>query len=998
MAELIPIIFAAGQTEATDPRVLDTRTNGKVQLARNVRWRKDGRAAKKYGNTTEGFSPTSGYPNALFEHNGRKYVVSDCKIRAKYGSTAASTATAFIGECSRFLPDGSTVLRFTESAAQPRYATVAGASNKVGYWWEEAGAVYRRIFRTDGQVISFEQVANGERPRAVATGTTINTVYRNGAAIQLLQSDFTADAPGNTSGGNIGTLFSSLSPFDAAPFTSTQYLTARYSALNVITVARMTGNIPLSQTITSAGAIPSSIAIMGTSGEHIYVAWVESTFDLKVAVLNATTLALTGGPTTITFSSAYEESYPQLIRQSATSALLVMGRSAAGVIEGTDVWTISSTGVASGAFSIESLVPTSRLFLGDNDVTRVSFWAQHPVPYTSGAGNSAGGPYSLVTLTPSTASIAYQFSGQPFRASFVSDMRPADVVSIDSVWYTALPDMLRSGGANADCVALRSVSVTSHNSTLRNAFRQQARRGPSVYLAGNVTDIHGAHGFETGFAHFPIISSLVVGAGGSVTTGAHDYRVVYEYLDDAGNRHRSAPSLPVTATTTAGNNTVTVNFSRLAFSHQNSSVALSIHATRAHVYRTKAGQAAPYYRCTPDTGAPDARTTGSFVDTIADADLTEILYTDGGVIENMPPPACRYIATVRNRLVVGGLFVPNKVAVSKIFVEGEPAQFTEDDAFALYVPEPVTGVAGLDDTIVIFAENSVYLAYGDGPNDQGIGAYQEPRRVAGDIGCIDHRSIVELPQGILFQSRKGLFLLPRGGGAPSFLGRDVQSTLAEFPIVQSAVAHTMPSATITDLPESLVRIVCGDDDDPEPSDTYVLTLDLVSGAWAVDHLGTTIGVGGVWGGAFAVASAFMSSPDPVRLETQDVFSNAGTFAQSLLTTGYIRPFGLAGSGRFCKLVFLGESRQSTDATVRVSWTIEDGISTIEGDTTFAITEAVGAPIYREVELPSQIGVSLRCTIRDGSNVAEGAGVVFHGILLDVQKEPGAVRLPAALRV
>jgi hypothetical protein len=1009
MIENIPIVFAPGQTEGTDPAVLPPE---RLKVARNVRWRKDGRAAKKYGYAAVGFASKAGVPNCAFEHNGRKYLAGNGALRAKYGSTVASTGSIAVGDVGHFLPGEMQTVRRTESSSQPESMTVAGASGKIGYWWEENGTLYRRIHRTDGSLVAFAQFASGEIPRSVVVSGTgvVYTVYRSGTTVFTQSNDFLQDLPTIGTATNVGTLNASTDLVDAAPFTSSTYLIVYQSGANQLTAQLMTGTTVTSATNIVTVGQATALSIMGTSGENIYIAWVEAGGALKVRVFNAALTAGTGGITTVETDATNIYHQPNMVRASSTSVTLIWARFAAGGDSEMRWCSMTNAGVAGSVFNAYHVRPSSKPFLGTGVVGHVDIWVNTDnmngplsVLYN---GWQAQREHILVTIVPGSSDVIYQLSGQPLRAnaSINFTQHVPDVVEVDSTWFTCLTNTLRSRASAAvtnECVAFEGLSFTDYTDSLQRGFRQSVTVGPSKFIAGCVTDVHGYHAFETGFAHFPVAGTAVVSAGGNVDSGLHYYKFVFEYFDDAGRRCRSSPSEPITATTTAGNNTVTIPLSTLAFAHKSFSSAPDLAAVRIHAYRTKAGQTEPFYRASANFGASDATGTAatvSFVDTLADANLNESLYTDGTVLPNIVPPACRYVAAVNNRLVLGGLFVPNKVVVSKLFVEGEPAQFSNSDSFALYLPEKVTGVANLDDMIVAFSENNIYLVSGDGPNDQGVGGYSDPIRVPGELGCIDHRSILETSLGLFFQSKQGIYLMPRGGGAPIFVGRDVQERLQFYPYVQSATRCAMDGDTAGNLAENTARFIVGDDPD-DPDDSIVLTFDLNNNSWSQDNMALGgLGIGTMWEDRFVFCRSSLSiATTPLLQEATDVFTNAGSVASTLLSTGDIRPFGLGGWGRFQKITVVGESRETatTTMTVTLQWSIDDGQAGQTGNYTWTITESEGEIFYREVSIPTPFGCAIQLNLSDTPE--GGAGVVFHGIVLEVQKETKSVRLPAGSR-
>lgn len=994
---LIQIVVPPGQSEQVDPRVLDTQ---RLKYAQNVRFRKDGRAAKRYGNAAVAYGSLGAKPCALFMHEDRQYVVTNAQIRAKHATASGSEQA--VGECSRFLPERFDTVRITEASNQPKFPTVAGLNSKVGYWWEENGTIYRRVYRTDGRLIAFASFANGEIPRSVTDqDDLIWTISRSGTILQANSSDFATDVPTASGATSIGTLASSSALFDAAEYSS-QYLVAFYSAANTITVQLMTGTTTSdSITATTVGA-PNAISVYGTPGENVYLAWVESTGALKVQVFDSN-LTSVAGPTTVETAATNANHQPTMIRLSASTVMLIWSKDAPPFKRQMQWCTFGNNGAAGSISTAYNIRAASRPFNGDANAARLDIWVHtDDAALTDGLGWEDQRNYILATISTTTGTLSYQLSAQPLRAysldsTFIPRHLP-QVVSVDSAWYTCLYNAVRTRDSNSsDTVALVGVSCTAYNASLRDAYRQWARLGRSTYLAGNVTDVHGAHAFETGFAHYPTIeNSPIAGTNGALSLGTYKYVAVFEYIDDIGRRHRSAPSVAYSATLTGSNDEINWDLETLAMGHANPSTSPLIASARIHLYRTKVNESSPFYRTTPAVGAPDA--TGSvaevaYSDRVGDSGLNEILYTDGGVLPNIHPPACRYVWTVSNRLVLGGLFIPNKVVVSKLAVEGEPAQFTDDDSFAIFSPENVTAVAGLDDVIVIFSEDSIFVVYGDGPNDQGQGAYAQPRRLPTHVGCIDHRSLVEIPDGLIFQSKHGLYLLPRGFGAPIYISGDVQETLATYSIIQSATVCVESSGSSSKLGESTVRFVCSDAESPTAS--RVLVWDLRTRGWSVDTYDVTLGIGGMWDDLYTVTRADCTLTSPIRQETRSAWGNVGSHAETKLSTGDIRPFGMMGYGDFKQVVLAVEYRDECSLLVdcwvddeqQPTWTVPLPVS----------SEIAGDLVYLEYNPKQRTGSSIRLDIYDADDGSPAGGtesVVLHAIQITAEPGTGHRRMPA----
>jgi hypothetical protein len=184
------------------------------------------------------------------------------------------------------------------------------------------------------------------------------------------------------------------------------------------------------------------------------------------------------------------------------------------------------------------------------------------------------------------------------------------------------------------------------------------------------------------------------------------------------------------------------------------------------LYRTL-NNGTTYYRVTDQAvtgGVITFYDTGDGIYTDGTIDSNQLLYTTGGVLENIAAPACKSIARHNNRLWVAGLEDENSLWFSKESVLNEGVQLS--DLLQMRVNPAgggITALASLDDKLVIFKEDTIYVLAGQGPNDLGTQSdFQQPQQVTSHVGCSNPESIAVVPDGLMFQSEKGIFLLDRG--------------------------------------------------------------------------------------------------------------------------------------------------------------------------------------------------------------------------------------------
>ena len=153
-------------------------------------------------------------------------------------------------------------------------------------------------------------------------------------------------------------------------------------------------------------------------------------------------------------------------------------------------------------------------------------------------------------------------------------------------------------------------------------------------------------------------------------------------------------------------------------------------------------------------------------------------YTTGGAIDNVCPPS--FIGLVASR---GRLFgIDNKrVWFSKILVQGEGPAFADEFTLDVSASGELTAIGTLDDKVIVFAQNSIYVITGRGPDDTTLGNDFEVTQISADRGCVQPRSVINVPMGLMFKSDVGIYILTRGLEL-QFIGSEVRDKTYSVPI------------------------------------------------------------------------------------------------------------------------------------------------------------------------------------------------------------------------
>ena len=385
------------------------------------------------------------------------------------------------------------------------------------------------------------------------------------------------------------------------------------------------------------------------------------------------------------------------------------------------------------------------------------------------------------------------------------------------------------------------------------------------------------------------VAETVTVTGNISTAQAYYYQAVYEWSDNQGNIFRSAGSIPVTITTsgTTSTNTISIPTLRLTYKTAN--------PLKITLYRWSAAQQV-YYQVTSIT-APllNSTTTDSvtFVDSVADATIlgNEIIYTTGGVVENINSTATNIMALFDSRLWTVDAEDPNLLNFSKQVIEGVPVDMS--DLLTYYVPPntgteeasgPITALFPMDDKLIIFSAEKIVYINGSGPDNTGQNSQYPlaPIFITSTVGCTEQQSIALTPTGLQFQTDKGIWMLDRGSLMVSYVGAGVQAFNGSEVNSANLIPETTQIRFTLDTGQTLMY------------DYYY------------DQWGTFVGCPAISSTIYQGLHTYINAQGQVLQETPGVYlDNTNPVLISFLT-GHIQLTGISGYQRLWELQLLGQ--------------------------------------------------------------------------------------------
>lgn len=485
---------------------------------------------------------------------------------------------------------------------------------------------------------------------------------------------------------------------------------------------------------------------------------------------------------------------------------------------------------------------------------------------------------------------------------------------------------------------------------------------------------------ELGFIFGPSMSASVGAAGtGGLQPGVYIYYALFEWVDQRGQRHQSQPSQPLTVTVTAIGCSITITHSVCVTSQRVSSCGPTS-GPYVVFYRTVADGTSAHRLPEASPGTTGSYTGGDAADSTIET--SEILYTQGNVLANTLAPSCRFMRYASGRLWCGGLWETDTLEASKIIVPNEQPAFTNDATHRVSVGGSCTGLAVMDDQLVVFREDAILTVVGDGPNDQGVNGQFFVRTVSSGIGCIDERSIAETDIGVFFRSRLGIFLLPRGFGPPQYIGAAVRSTADDF-------ETTLGAAVWHGNGQHLVKILVTDD-----VTSRALNYEINTGQWFIDTFEDQMAEVGVWPEGFVLCTDNIASEvganNPVWIEDADEVADAvtGSFTgfhiEQRFKTNWVLPFGPGGWGDAGQTIFGMLAASAASVTLQ----FEADSSGAAHSSTFSLSSSSDVH-YRYLVPAERHGVAFRLSAWDGEVASEpAAGVKFLAATMETSPDGG----------
>lgn len=656
-----------------------------------------------------------------------------------------------------------------------------------------------------------------------------------------------------------------------------RYLTSTLVVSSAVSIASHTSTL-MSVTADTTGPSPVVwIAFWDSSSTNAFVAAYSSTLlQMLTPTQIATTVTLaeitsvaTNGSITVIYETSHN--YGGAIGSVKTDFLTAVAVTIGGSV-GSSTVILRSVGLASKAF----IAPSGTIYMlatfGEGsqptyfliDSTGSIYMR---LAYSNGGGYKASQVLPTVSLIGDSYYVPY--SANDFLASVNKG--------------TALP----AGTPTAAIYTQTGVNLAMIDININHQYSSEIA-GALHLTGGQLWEYDGVRPVEHGFHVWPEnqVSSTATGAG-LITAGTYYYVFVYEWTDNQGNLHRSAPSVPIKQVTTTATSTNTLTVPTLRLTDK-----VAPNPVRIVGYRYSVAQPV-YYLFTsltsPTINDPTTDTV-TITDALADSSIlgNVLLYTTGGVIENIAAPASVASALFKNRLFLVDAEDRNLLWYSKQVIEATPVEMS--DLLTVYVAPtsgaqgstgPITALSAMDDKLIIFKKDAIYYMTGTGPDNTGSqNDFTDPVYITASVGCSNPNSIVLMPNGIMFQSDKGIWILGRDLST-QYIGAPVEAFNSQVVLSAQAIPATNQVRFLLD-------------------DNITLMYDYYYGQW-----GTFSNIRAISSTLYQSMHTYISDLGGVYQEKPGVYLDGSQPVLMSFTSSWLTLAGIQGLERFYFLNLLG---------------------------------------------------------------------------------------------
>lgn len=372
-----------------------------------------------------------------------------------------------------------------------------------------------------------------------------------------------------------------------------------------------------------------------------------------------------------------------------------------------------------------------------------------------------------------------------------------------------------------------------------------------------------------------------------------------------------------------------------------------------------------------------------------------LIYTTGGVVENIAPPSTQIMTLFKSRLFLLDSEDRNLLWYSKQVLESTPVEMS--DLFTIYVAPtigaskstgPITALGAMDDKLIVFKKDAVYYITGTGPDNTGANNdFSDPTFISGTVGCANQQSIALIPNGLMFQSDKGIWLLNRNLGT-DYIGASMEDFTANSTVMSAVVVPGTNQVRFT------------------LSSGITIMYDYYVNQWS-----SFVNIPGISSTIYNSLHTYLRSDGSIFQETPGLYIDGSSPTLMSFTTSWFNIAGLQGYQRAYQYYLLGTYISPHFLQVQTAYDYDDSkfqSNVIQpdnfsppwgGDDTWGGSEdwgGVSASEQWRVDLDQQKCQSIQITVNEvydsSFGVPAGAGFTMSGVNLIMGAKSGYPRL------
>ena len=612
------------------------------------------------------------------------------------------------------------------------------------------------------------------------------------------------------------------------------------------------------------------------------------------------------------------------------------------------------------------------------------------------AGSTGEQPTSFVSDHQSGLESSLRFFGSLSRVTNVSGSK----FSYGANRFTTLKHI--SSSAITDVTeAIHSVSLVTVDFAPDRPFKSVETPNGLLLTGGFLQHYDGNTLHENNFFNFPVFlgtpPKVIAPTGGpaggwSGAFGDYRYRAVYEWYDEMGNLHRSAPSDSIKCTIAANTHIVALKvyvpqFTRKTTGRSDSDAT----GISVVIYRTEKDGSLYHRLASVGVDGTFATLTANYTDFGSDGDISdhEILYTEGGIPANAFVGSCKDLALHKERAFV--VTSDNAVMHSKEMGARVGVNFT-DFGFARVGSEKQTinAIESAGEAFVIFTDTDGFYISGEGPDATGIGGFTAPRRFAPGLGAIANADHMTSAGGAFINTDRGVVRV-QPNLQLDYIGARAEDTFGTDPIHSMCLDEGANEARFftTNIVENSTNTIV----------VYNTLYNQIS-VHKVPYSGAAEAASGK-GAFYMLGDLYRVTADGhVHLYSPKTYTDNCTGSDVVydmnITTSDINVAGLQNAQRAYRVSVLGDYKSAhTLSLFAYADYNSDAAVTSKYETFSQAVSSDTNPYNYRIHLKNQKCRAIRVSISIHGSAATGEAVILQGIALEVGVRTGTFKLPTA---